>query len=119
MSTSAIIQHRTGTSDQWEASTYILELGEMGYEYDTEANTHRIKFGDGESTWSELSYAAESSLTAAQQRIALEIFNSQTAVTAGTDRTPFGGKIYIADPTIVGATGSSIEGPSAGDLWFW
>jgi hypothetical protein len=119
MSTFAIIKHRTGTIAQWDASSIILEEGEMGYEHDTLANTHRIKFGDGESTWSQLSYAAESNLTPAQQRLALEIFNSQTAVTSGTDRTPFSGKIYIADPAIVGTSGNNIEGPSVGDLWFW
>lgn len=115
MSTFAIIKHRTGEASDWLASSYILEEGELGFESDT----NRIKLGDGSKTWSQLPYAAESSLTPAQQRVALEIFNSQTAVTSGTDRIPFGGKIYIADPAIVGATGGSIEGPAAGDLWFW
>ena len=115
MSTFAIIKHRTGTTTQWNASDYILEEGEMGFE----SSTNRIKFGDGTKTWSQLSYAAESNLTPAQQRLALELFNSQTAVTSGTDRTPFAGKIYIADPAVVGTNGSNIEDPSAGDLWFW
>lgn len=115
MSTFAIIKHRTGTTAEWEASTYILEAGELGFD----STAKRIKFGNGQDTWTQLSYAAESTLTIDQQRTALEIFNKQTAVTSGTDRTPFAGKIYIADPAIVGATGDNIEGPSAGDLWFW
>lgn len=119
MSTSAIIKHRTGTADDWAASSYILELGEMGYEYDIPTNTHRIKFGDGESLWSELAYAAESNLTSAQQRLSLEIFNNQTADTSGNDRVPFDGKIYIADPAVVGTTGAKIDGAAVGDLWFW
>jgi hypothetical protein len=58
-------------------------------------------------------------LDATNARLNLEIFNSQTAVTAGTDRTPFGGKIFIANPTVVGTTGANIEGAATGDLWFW
>lgn len=52
-------------------------------------------------------------------RTALEIFNSQTAVTAGVDRVPFSGKIFIADPAVVGSTGANIDGATSGDLWFW
>ena len=57
--------------------------------------------------------------TAANARANLEIFNAQTAVTGGNDRTTYSGKIYVADPAIVGATGSSLDGAAAGDLWFW
>jgi hypothetical protein len=28
-------------------------------------------------------------------------------------------KVYIADPTAVGANGAGLVGPVAGDLWFW
>lgn len=58
-------------------------------------------------------------ITVTDARANLEIFNAQTAVTSGTDRTPFGGKIFIADPIVVGSTGANIEGAVAGDLWFW
>lgn len=58
-------------------------------------------------------------ITAAVARSNLEVFNVQTAVTGGNDRQPFSGKIYIADPAIVGATGANLDGASAGDLWFW
>lgn len=57
--------------------------------------------------------------TAANARSNLEIFNAQTAVTGGNDRTSYSGKIYVADPALVGATGASLDGPAAGDLWFW
>lgn len=57
--------------------------------------------------------------TAANARSNLEIFNSQAAVTAGNDRTPYSGKIYVADPAIVGSTGANLDGAATGDLWFW
>ena len=57
--------------------------------------------------------------TAANARANLEIFNSQVAVTGGNDRTQYSGKIYVADPAIVGASGASLDGAAAGDLWFW
>jgi hypothetical protein len=57
--------------------------------------------------------------TAANARANLEIFNSQVAVTSGNDRTQYSGKIYVADPAIVGASGASLDGAAAGDLWFW
>lgn len=57
--------------------------------------------------------------TAANARNNLEIFNAQTAVTGGNDRTSYSGKIYVADPAIVGATGANLDGAAAGDLWFW
>jgi hypothetical protein len=57
--------------------------------------------------------------TAANVRNNIEIFNTQTAVTAGNDRTTYSGKIYVADPGIVGATGANLDGAAQGDLWFW
>ena len=57
--------------------------------------------------------------TAANARSGIEIFNSQTAVSGGNDRVPYSGKIYVADPNVVGATGANLDGASAGDLWFW
>ena len=57
--------------------------------------------------------------TAANARNNLEIFNAQLAATGGNDRTTYSGKIYVADPGIVGATGASIDGAAEGDLWFW
>ena len=58
-------------------------------------------------------------ITAANARANLEIFNTQSAVTSGNDRTQYSGKIYVADPAIVGANGASLDGAAAGDLWFW
>jgi hypothetical protein len=57
--------------------------------------------------------------TAANARNNLEIFNAQLAATGGNDRTTYSGKIYVADPGIVGAAGASIDGAAEGDLWFW
>jgi hypothetical protein len=57
--------------------------------------------------------------TAANARANLEIFNSQVAVTGGNDRTQYSGKIYVADPAIVGSSGANLDGAAAGDLWFW
>jgi hypothetical protein len=28
-------------------------------------------------------------------------------------------KVYVADPSVVGANGSGLVGPVAGDIWFW
>ena len=57
--------------------------------------------------------------TPANARANLEIFNTQVAVTGGNDRTQYSGKIYVADPAIVGASGANLDGAAAGDLWFW
>lgn len=57
--------------------------------------------------------------TASTARTTLQIFNSQTAATGGDDRTPYSGKIYVADPAIVGSAGANIDGAATGDLWFW
>jgi hypothetical protein len=51
-------------------------------------------------------------------RLALEIFNSQTTGSGGT-RQPYSGKIYVANPSIVGANGQFLSGAASGDLWFW
>jgi len=115
MDTFAIINHRTGTAAEWTAANPVLEKGELGFE----SNTLQMKFGDGTKTWNQLSYAGEGSQTAEEERQFLEIFNKQIANTGSNDRVPFAGKIYIADPTIVGATGANIDGAAAGDLWFW
>jgi hypothetical protein len=57
--------------------------------------------------------------TVSNARTNLEIFNSQTSVTPGNDRTPYSGKIYVADPAVVGSSGANLDGAIAGDLWFW
>ncbi len=50
------IQHFRGTAARWTEINPVLAAGELGLETDT----NKIKFGDGTSTWSALSYAAES-----------------------------------------------------------
>lgn len=43
-------QCRKGTTAEWESSSYVLKVGEMGF--DTESGV--IKMGDGVNTWSGL-----------------------------------------------------------------
>jgi hypothetical protein len=47
-----IIKHRRGTSTQWSASTYVLQLGELGFD----TTVKKFKVGDGTSLWSALSF---------------------------------------------------------------
>ena len=51
--TNVILQLRSGSANQWEASTRILKIGEPGVETDT----GRIKIGDGTHLWSELPWS--------------------------------------------------------------
>jgi hypothetical protein len=48
------IQVRRGTAAQWTSADPVLEAGELGFESDT----NKFKFGNGDDTWSTLSYAA-------------------------------------------------------------
>lgn len=57
--------------------------------------------------------------TPANARANIEIFNRQTTVGAGDDRESYSGKIYVADPAVVGASGANLDGVATGDLWFW
>jgi hypothetical protein len=66
-----------------------------------------------------LNHGGTGATTTANARANLEIFNSQTVVSAGNDRVPYSGKIYIADPAVVGSNGANLDGVVAGDLWFW
>jgi hypothetical protein len=66
-----------------------------------------------------ISNGGTNATTAANARSNLEIFNTQAAVTGGNDRTSYSGKIYVANPAIVGASGANIDGALDGDLWFW
>lgn len=111
-----IITHKYGTAAQWTAANTVLELSEIGVEYDT----HKMKVGDGLTAWNSLPYiGAVATVTPAQQRINSEIFNAQTSNTSGNDRTPYSGKIYVVDPTIAGSNGVNIDGAAAGDIWLW
>jgi hypothetical protein len=57
--------------------------------------------------------------TVADARTNLQIFNAQTVADGNDNRTPYSGKIYVANPSVVGAAGANIDGAAAGDLWFW
>ena len=50
-----IITLRQGTTEEWANSTLKLRIGEMGLEYLTDGSV-KIKAGDGEHLWSDLSY---------------------------------------------------------------
>ena len=67
----------------------------------------------------DVSQLSSTTETASTARTTLQIFNSQTAATGGDDRTPYSGKIYVADPAVVGSAGANIDGAATGDLWFW
>lgn len=54
-----VIQHRRGTTAEWAASSYILEVGEIGVEIDTSTTPDTVigaKIGNGESLWAVLDY---------------------------------------------------------------
>lgn len=50
-----IITLRQGTTEQWSISTVVLKQGEMGLEYLADGSV-KIKAGDGEHLWGDLSY---------------------------------------------------------------
>jgi hypothetical protein len=56
--------------------------------------------------------------TAANARAAFQIFNGQTQGLGGT-RQAYSGKVYVADPGIIGTSGANLDGAQEGDLWFW
>lgn len=89
------IQVRRGTSTQWSNINPVLAAGEIGLETDT----RRIKFGDGSSTWSALSYLNPGDI----EEISQDAVNS--ALTAGTGIT----KVYNdASNTITLAVDTSV-----------
>lgn len=50
---SVVIKLRRGTSTEWNSSTIVLAIGEVGLE----TNTSRIKIGNGTSLWNALPYS--------------------------------------------------------------
>lgn len=49
------VQLRHGTQASWAAANPVLLLGEAGVETDT----HRVKYGDGVTSWNSLVYGAQ------------------------------------------------------------
>jgi len=47
------VRARRGTDTEWTTANIILRQGELGYE----SNTGRLKVGNGENVWNELSYS--------------------------------------------------------------
>lgn len=87
---------RNGTSSEWEASTKILKLGEVGI--DTTKN--EIRIGDGEHTWKDLKIAGADQ--AAIQALIDQAEDKVTVVQAG-------------DGTIDEAL-ATVKSPSQGDM---
>lgn len=52
------VQFRRATSSAWTSTNVVLAAGEVGFE----TNTHKLKFGDGLTAWTELLYANLSSV---------------------------------------------------------
>ena len=82
-----MIQIKRGKSDSWEKSKIVLADGQPGYDKDK----HKIKVGDGKSTWAELPYAggmsAEDIMCSedeAKKRHKADI-NDATLITYGVD----------------------------------
>jgi hypothetical protein len=72
-----IITLRQGTTADWANSTVVLKVGEMGLEYLTDG-TVKIKAGDGENLWKDLSYVGSDVKDA-------EVYQSE--ILAATDAT--------------------------------
>lgn len=87
---------RNGTSSEWEASTKILKLGEVGI--DTTKN--EIRIGDGEHTWKDLKIAG-----ADQAAIQALIDQAEDKVTV----------VKVGDGTVDEAL-ATITAPSQGDM---
>jgi hypothetical protein len=63
------MQQRRGTAAQWTASNPILNVGEIGYETDT----NQFKIGDGTNHWDDLNYFYDATTTAAGVNALLDI----------------------------------------------
>ena len=58
----SMFQFKRGTKERWLELNPILLAGEPGYEYDT----HRLKVGDGSTSWKDLDYIGEESVVNAE-----------------------------------------------------
>lgn len=84
--TTRMIQRR-GLASQWTAINPILEIGEFGFEEDTQ----KFKVGDGESNWTELPYYLNEDLlpdvvallTAANEQVQSSISTAVSTAVAG------------------------------------
>lgn len=55
-----ITKHRRGTADEWAKYNGIPEEGEILVEFGDDGLDHKLKIGDGEHTYSQLSYLQSS-----------------------------------------------------------
>ena len=113
-----MIQFRRGSTKNWRATTQKLASGQPGYDKDK----HKIKVGDGESTWTELPYASglfekeildSESNAKSKQKIDSE---DKTLITYGTEvpNASTVGQVYLqqynAEPEVDYIVSSGING---------
>lgn len=80
------IQIRRDTAANWTSNNPTLAQGEMGYESDT----HKLKFGDGTTAWSGLSYFGGSGGG----------YNGPTEAAVGLPSPPVAGTSYTNSQTV-------------------
>ena len=94
-----MIQFRRGTTKNWRATSQKLASGQPGYDKDK----HKIKVGDGNSSWVELPYATGlfeqeilDSEANAKSKLKLDK-EDKTLITYGTDvpNTSTVGQVYL------------------------
>ena len=79
---------RRGTSADWLLVNPVLAVGEPGFEVDT----GKLKFGDGVTTWTLLSYFSGASTQAVINAVYPLIYNQQTgSLSVDTDEITDGG----------------------------
>ena len=87
---------RNDISDNWEGSTIVLEKGEPAIEYDAVNKTAKLKFGDGESTFSQLPFSTLTPSEVSSLISAVENGESSkvtTVTTSGDGNAVTGGSI--------------------------
>lgn len=114
---------RNGTTTQWEASTKILKLGEVGI--DTTKN--EIRIGDGEHTWKDLKIAGadqaaiQALIDKAEDKISVLLVEGNETDTEmlATIANPTQGDMAIVERAV--ATGSKVNSHTAyaydGEKW--
>jgi hypothetical protein len=60
---------KRATKETWETINPILELGEPGFEYDT----NKLKIGDGRHYWTNLPYLITEDLFVSQEQLEIEL----------------------------------------------
>jgi hypothetical protein len=80
-----LIQARRGTAVNWTTVDPILELGEAGYETDT----NKLKYGDGSTIWSLLDYFGDAATPTEEEVIGTASENATMTGTVNLDLDTF------------------------------